>query len=129
MPMLSSPMSKRSMVIGLALLAVIAVTIMVALNAAALDEKDLGDPVALVTVIVATEDIPVARQLNPLIRHGVVVEVQIPRYALIDGAATDLARLDGMKTATVIRKREQVWLSSLTGDFHVVTESATSSGA
>ena len=63
---------------------------------------------SLATVVVATEDIPNGALLDPLIERGVFVEVQIPRYALIEDAVTDVQQLRGLRTVSVIVRNEQI---------------------
>ena len=103
-----SHMAKRRVLIGAALLVLIAATAVITRNAAQ-EAQGLSDSNQLVTVVVSTEDIPIGARLQSLLKRGIFTEIQIPRYALVATAITDLEQLRGEDyTTAVIMKNEQV---------------------
>jgi pilus assembly protein CpaB len=68
-----------------------------------------------VTVIVSKKDIPSGTRLDTLIQEGAFTTVSIPRDALIDGAVTTLADLQGRTTASFVLRGEQIASARLQG--------------
>jgi hypothetical protein len=66
-----------------------------------------------VTVIVSTEDIPASRRLDPLIDHGIFIELEVPHEAFVQGAVTELEELRGAATRTAILANEQIPVARL----------------
>jgi hypothetical protein len=71
-------------------------------------EDKPGDRFVLATVIVATEEVAAFQRLDPLVAQSVFIEVEIPRWALVEGAVTNVRQLAGTSTRSVIRKDEHV---------------------
>src|SRR4030095_13198457 len=74
------------------------------------EEAEDGDPrsAAFVTVIVPMDPIPGKRLLDPLIDHGILVELTIPGMTRIDGAVTDIEQLRGRRTTVALAANEQI---------------------
>lgn len=68
-----------------------------------------------VTVIVSKKDIPSGTKLDTLIQEGAFTTLSVPRDALIDGAVTALAELQGRTTASFILRGEQIASARLQG--------------
>jgi hypothetical protein len=106
---------KSRLLLAVAFVATILATVVVTVNVMEYRHEP-GDSVDVVTVVVATEDIPPGARLRPLIKRGAFEEVQIPRSAVIDTAVTDIDALHGNDyTTSVILEIEQVWSSRLGG--------------
>lgn len=71
------------------------------------------DEAILATVVVSKREIQTSQALDPLIEDGVIVEIRVPRYALVVGALTDIRQLRGSTAVSLIRKHEQISASNL----------------
>lgn len=67
----------------------------------------------LVTVIVATQEIPANTALNPLIEGGGFKELAVPTDAVVDGAVTSLDELRGRTTVSPLLANEQISAADL----------------
>src|SRR6266511_3279201 len=68
-----------------------------------------------VTIIVSKKNITAGTKLDTLIQEGQFTTVSIPRNALVDGAVTTLAELQGQTTASFILQGEQIVRARLQG--------------
>lgn len=108
-------MRKRNLVIAIGLVVAVAATTVVILylqgsNDGVIDSADLT------TVIISTEDIPKNTRLEPLIEKGLFREIQIPTYALVDGAIPNVDHLRGTVAHVNILANEQISSSQLTSE-------------
>ena len=99
---------------------VVAIAIVLAVGAAAAVvlytqgvKQDAAEGGQLTTVIVATQEIPANQRLDPLIEQGLFTEIDVPANALVGGAVTTLAELQGATTTTPILANEQISTSRL----------------
>ena len=53
------------------------------------------------------------QSLDPLIEDSVIVEIRVPRDALVVGALTEIRQLRGSTVVSLIRKHEQISASDL----------------
>lgn len=72
-------------------------------------------PEATVDVLVSSQDIPAAQELDPLIEEGVFVARTVPASLVIQGVITDVYQLRGQRTAYPILAGEQVSAARLAG--------------
>jgi hypothetical protein len=99
-----------NLVIGATVLVVAAATTLLILNRRQPDPVPGGE---LATVIVSKKAIPANQLLDPLIKKGVIVEIDVPRAALEDGALTDVDQLRGRTAISLIRRHEQISAANL----------------
>ncbi len=100
-------MRSRGLVVAIAIvLAVGAAAAVVLYTQGVKEEAKEGG--ALTTVIVATQEIPANQRLDPLIEQGLFSEIDVPRDALVGGAVTTLAEMEGATTTTPILANEQI---------------------
>ena len=109
-------MRTRYVIISAIVVAVVTAAItFVILDRPQLEETPIGDG-ELVTVIVSKQAIPANKLLDSLIEDGYFEEISVPRYALVDGAVTDIEDLRGMRTTTTIYATEQISTTRLVPD-------------
>lgn len=105
-------MRSRGLVVAIAIvLAVAAAAAVVLYTQGVKEEAEEGGQ--LTTVIVATQEIPANQRLDPLVDQGIFTEIDVPAGALVGGAVTDLAELEGATTTTPILANEQISTSRL----------------
>ncbi len=109
-------MRTRSLILGAIVLVVATAISIFALRALTAPTNDVIDGVALATVVVSTRDIQANRDLTPLIDRGVFMEIEVPVYALVEGAVTDVIQVEGAITTVEILKNEQISTARLTSD-------------
>jgi Flp pilus assembly protein CpaB len=68
-----------------------------------------------VTVVVSKVDIPAGTRLDQLVAEGDFQTIQVPEYAVVKGAVTDIGELPGQTTADRIFTNEQVSILRLQG--------------
>jgi len=66
------------------------------------------DEAVLATALVSKRDIQKNQALDPLTEDGVIIEIKVPRAALVVGALTDIRQLRGSTAISLIRKHEQI---------------------
>ena len=67
----------------------------------------------MATVFISKKDIHVNQSLDPLIEDSVIVEIRVPRDALVVGALTEIRQLRGSTVVSLIRRHEQISASDL----------------
>ena len=105
-------MRSRGLVVALAVLLAVAAAGAVVLYTNGV-KKAAESGGSLTTVIVATQDIPANTSLDPLIQSGGFKELSVPTDAVVDGAVTSLASLQGQTTTAPIVANEQLTASNL----------------
>ena len=105
-------MRSRGLVVALAVLLAVAAAGAVVLYTNGV-KKAAESGGSLTTVIVATQDIPANTSLDPLIQGGGFKELSVPTDAVVDGAVTSLASLQGQTTTAPIVANEQLTASNL----------------
>ena len=61
--------------------------------------RDRAETVETVNVVVSTQDLPAAQELDPLIESGVFQTKVVPRDDLVSGVITDVYQLQGQRLA------------------------------
>jgi len=69
----------------------------------------------MVQVVVSKQDIPAGTNLDELIASGSFTTIQVPEDAVVPGAVTDLAALQGQETALPVVAGEQIPTARLVG--------------
>jgi Flp pilus assembly protein CpaB len=78
--------------------------------------EDAKAPVATMDVVVSTQDIPAATELDTLIEDGVFVAKPVQIDDVVLGAITDVYQLRGQRTAYPIVAGEQIVAGRLAGE-------------
>jgi Flp pilus assembly protein CpaB len=100
-------MRSRGLVVAIAaVLAVVAAAAVVLYTNGVKNDAVTGG--SLAAVVVANQDIPANTALDPLIDGGAFGELQIPSDAVVDGAVTSLAQLQGLTTTSPVLANEQI---------------------
>ena len=103
----------RGVVMSIAVILAIGAALSIALYLrAAKDDAGGGERT---TVIVSKRDIPSGTDLDPLIAGAEFNTLEVPQEALIPGAITDIAQLQGQVTAFPILAGEQISTARLKG--------------
>ncbi len=105
-------MRSRGLVVAIAIVLAVGAAAAVVLYTQGVKE-DAVEGGQLTTVIVATQEIPANQRLDPLIEQGLFTEIDVPADALVGGAVTTLAELQGATTTTPILANEQISTSRL----------------
>jgi hypothetical protein len=71
------------------------------------------DEAALATVFFSKRDIHEGQELDPLIEDGIIIDIEVPRAALVVGALTDIHQLRGSTALVDIRRREQISINNV----------------
>jgi hypothetical protein len=74
--------------------------------------SDRSDP-RVGTVLTPTRNVQAGEAMDSLLDAGEMMEIDVPRVALVDGAATDVSQLEGKTTTRPIGKGEQISLHYL----------------
>jgi Flp pilus assembly protein CpaB len=78
--------------------------------------EDAKTPTDTVGVVVSTQDIPAASEMDPLIEAEVFTTKEIPVDDVVQGAITDVYQLRGQRTAYPILAGEQIVAARLAGE-------------
>ncbi len=101
-------MSTRNVIIGAIVLVVVATATATGILYLQGSKPDVIDHADLATVLVSKSDIHLDQSFDPLIDDGVIVEIDVPRYALVAEALTDIDQVRGRTAISLIRKNEQI---------------------
>jgi Flp pilus assembly protein CpaB len=104
-------MRSRGLVVAIAIVLAIVAAAAVILYTNQVKENALGDEAT--AVVVATQDIPAASALDPLLAQGVFEEIRVPNENVVNGAVTSFEQLAGQTTTFPILAREQIPQSRL----------------
>jgi Flp pilus assembly protein CpaB len=77
--------------------------------------RDRAETVETVNVVVSTQDLPAAQELDPLIESGVFQTKTVPRDDLVSGVITDVYQLQGQRLAYPVLAGEQIPAARLAG--------------
>jgi len=77
--------------------------------------RDGAETVETVSVVVSTQDLPAAQELDPLIESGVFQTKVVPRDDLVSGVITDVYQLQGQRLAYPVLVGEQIPAARLAG--------------
>jgi Flp pilus assembly protein CpaB len=69
----------------------------------------------MAVVVVSEVDIPVGTDLNELIKDDQFRMIQVPEYAVVDGAVTSIDQLEGTQSRVPILANEQIVPSRIKG--------------
>lgn len=107
-------MRSRGLMMGIAVLLALGATaaVFMYVNGVRHDARTTG---GMVTVVVATHDIPAGTRLDELVANGGFTTEQIPSGAVVRGAVTSLDQLRGKQTSAPIIADEQVSTARLAG--------------
>ena len=105
-------MRTRNLVIGIVLLVATAAATIVILYLQG-SKPGVIDHADLATVFISKRDIHMNQSLDPLIEDGVIIEIHVPRAALVVGALTDIRQLRGSTAMSLIRKHEQISVNNV----------------
>lgn len=78
--------------------------------------EDAKAPTDTVGVVVSTQDIPAASEMDPLIEAEVFTTKELPVDDVVQGAITDVYQLKGQRTAYPILAGEQIVAARLAGE-------------
>src|SRR3990170_7094820 len=70
--------------------------------------RDRAETVETVSVVVSTQDLPAAQELDPLIESGVFQTKAVPRDDVVPGVITDVYQLRGQRLAYPVVAGEQI---------------------
>ena len=77
--------------------------------------RDRAGSVDTVTVVVSTQDLPAAQELDPMIESGVFQTKAVPRDDVVPGVITDVYQLRGQRLAYPVVAGEQIPAARLAG--------------